>query len=132
METTGYVSNIGIDHEDKIHIKNKTKQEIKSETFYEVEGVHEEFNDDAIIGAGDIPNNFFDIKQEIKTEALDEVEEVHNGSNEDVITRASDVPNIYFDHENNIPIKKEIKQEIKSEPGPERRLTDHKMRTLAE
>ena len=36
--------------------------------------------------------------------------------NDDVIERAEDFSGICFDHENNIPIKKEIKQEIKPEP----------------
>ena len=39
-------------------------------------------------------------------------------SNNDVIKRASDISNICFDHEENVPIKKEMKQEIKSEIDP--------------
>ena len=52
-------------------------------------------------------------EMEIKTE----IEEgVSGGSNDDAIKRALDVPNISFDHEDKIPIKKEIKKEIKTEP----------------
>merc|ERR1712141_140729 len=82
METAGDVSNISFDHEDKIHIKNEIKQEIKSEPLDEVEEVHDGPNDDAIKKASDISNIYFDhednipikkeMKQEIKSEPLDE------------------------------------------------------------
>ena len=50
--------------------------------------------------------------QEIKSEPIGDVEGAHEHMNE----RADDFSNICFDYENNIPIKEEIKQEIKSEP----------------
>ena len=55
--------------------------------------------------------------QEIKSEPLgEEVEGVHDELNDDIIKRAEDVSDICFDHEDKIPIKEEIKQEIKPEP----------------
>ena len=50
-----------------------------------------------------------------------------DGSNNAVFKGASDISNISFDHEDNVPIKKEIKQEIKNEP-----LDEDKMQMDAE
>ena len=53
--------------------------------------------------------------QEIKSEPLGE--EVHEALNNDIIKNAGDISNICFDYEDEdkIPIKEEIKQEIKTE-----------------
>ena len=54
--------------------------------------------------------------QEIKSEPLGE--EVHEELNDDIIKRAEDISNICFDYEDpdKIPVKGEIKEEIKTEP----------------
>ena len=107
-----------------------SSQEIKSEPLgEEAEGVNEELNDDIIKRAEDVSNICFDyeenipikeeLKQEIKPEPLEEqVEGVHEELNDDIIKRAEDLSNICFDYEDDddkIPIKGEIKQEIKTE-----------------
>ena len=50
--------------------------------------------------------------QEIKSEPIGDVERDHEHLNE----RADDFSNICFDYEDKIPIKEEVKQEIKPEP----------------
>ena len=80
MENAENVLTLVFEHEDKIHIKNEIKQEIKSEPLSEDE-------------VGDTSNICFDyednipikkeIKQEIKSEILYEAEEVHDKSNDD-------------------------------------------------
>ena len=84
------VSNIGLDHEYKIHTKNEIKQEIKPEPLDEVEEVHDGSNYDVIKRASDVSNIYFDhednipIKKEIKEEIKSEpLEEVHDGSNDE-------------------------------------------------
>ena len=55
--------------------------------------------------------------QEIKSESLgEEVKGIHEEMNNDIIKRAEDISNICFDYEDKIPIKEEIKEEIKTEP----------------
>ena len=76
MKTAEDIPNISIDHEEKIHIKDEIKQEIKSEPFgEEVGGIHEDMNDDIIKRANDVSGTIcFDhedisqIKEEIKQE----------------------------------------------------------------
>ena len=68
MQTAGDVSSISFDHEDKIHIKNEIKQEIKSEPLDEVEDVHDGSNDDVIKKASDISNICFDHEDNIPIE----------------------------------------------------------------
>jgi len=80
----------------------------------------ETFDDDPMIIDKPQVQEMFDVQRR-KTENLlvDSNKKVHDGSNDDVIKNATNISYIIFDYEDNIPIKKEIKQEIKNEPTDE-------------
>ena len=58
--------------------------------------------------------------QKIKSEPLEE--EIDEESNDDMIKSDEDFPDICFDYEDKIPIKEEIKMEIKTEPFDEENI----------
>ena len=58
--------------------------------------------------------------QKIKSEPLEE--EIDEESNDDMIKSTEDFSDIYFDYEDKIPIKEEIKMEIKTEPFDEENI----------
>ena len=58
--------------------------------------------------------------QKIKSEPLEE--EIDEESNDDIIESTEDFSDIYFDYEDKIPIKEEIKLEIKTEPFDEENI----------
>ena len=56
-----------------------------------------------------------EIKQEI--EPMHEAEKVQEKSNGDTSKRAGGIATLIFEHEDGFPIKKQMKQEIKTEPS---------------
>ena len=58
--------------------------------------------------------------QKIKSEPLEE--EIDEESNDDMIKSDENFPDICFDYEDKIPIKEEIKMEIKTEPFDEENI----------
>ena len=102
-----------VDNDKIVEVKKEIKEEPLDEDVINVET----FDDDPMIIDKPQVQEMFDVQRR-KTENLlvNSIKKVHDGSNDDVIKNATNISNIIFDYEYNIPIKKEIKQEIKNEP----------------
>ena len=105
-----------VDNDKIVEVKKEIKEEPLDEDVINVET----FDDDPMIIDKPQVQEMFDVQRR-KTENLlvNSIKKVHERSNDDVIKNATNISNIIFDYEYNIPIKKEIKQEIKNEPTDE-------------